>query len=209
MATKQRALTVQNILDAKVSAFDFTGEWRDAFGTPQMGGIWFVYGGSGSGKTSFILALMKQQASFVNKILFESYEEGVASRALQENIKRLGLISLNRKILIADETLDAMFERLDRRKSPDVVFIDSLEYSGFKNIKQITEMERRYPKKTFVIIGQASGSRPRTELGESVLFMANQKIYIEGYRAFSRGRSFGPKKYYTIWEEEAAKYWDK
>lgn len=205
----RRALTLQNIIDAKIPRFDFTGEWLDAFGKPQMGGIWFVYGGSGSGKTSFVLSLMKYMASFANKILFESHEEGEISAALQDSIIRLGLLSVDKKILVTDENTDDMFERLDASRSANIVFIDSLEHSDFKNIKQIVDMKKQYPNKTFVIIGQASGTRPRTELGESVLYIANQKIHVEGYRAFSRGRSFGEKRYFTIWEEEAAKYWDK
>jgi len=205
----RRALTLQNIVDAKIPRFDFAGEWFEAFGRPQMGGIWFVYGGSGSGKTSFVLSLMKCMSVFSNKILFESHEEGEKSTALQDSIKRLGLLSIDKKVMVIDESLEEMYERLDMQKSPDIIFIDSLEHSEFKNIKQVVDLRKRYPKKTFVIIGQASGSNPRTELGVSVLFIANQKIYVEGYRAFSRGRSFGSKEYFTIWEEEAAIYWNK
>ena len=206
---KQKILTLKNVVDAKIRTFNFTGEFYGAFGCPRMGGLWYVYGGSGSGKTSFILSLMKEMAPLTNKILFESYEEGVISLSFQKNIKRLGMLSLNNKIQITDESLEEMIERLNFQRSPDVVFIDSLEHSEFKNIKQITDLRDRYPQKTFVFVGQASGLRPRTELGESVLFIADQKIHLEGYRAISRGRSFGSAGYYTIWGEEAAVYWEK
>jgi hypothetical protein len=40
------------------------------------------------------------------------------------------------------------------------------------------------------------------------MYDASLKIWIEGYRAFSKGRYIGPNGgVYTIWEEGAEKYW--
>lgn len=206
MALK-RALTLQNIVDAVVKVFDFTGEWRDAFGTPERTGVWYVFGDSGSGKTSFILMLIKCFAEF-GRVLFVSYEEGEVSASLQQGIKRLGLLEKKNNVLVTTDSLEELGERLVRRKSPDFVIIDSLEYSEFVSIKQIKAFADRYPDKLFVIIGQATGKKPRTALGESVLFFAKQKIFVEGYRAFSRGRSLGETGYLTIWEKGADDYWE-
>jgi len=41
-----------------------------------------------------------------------------------------------------------------------------------------------------------------------VLFLANQKIWIEGHRAISKGRSNGTTGYLTIWDKGATTYWD-
>jgi nucleoside-triphosphatase THEP1 len=204
----RRALTLQNIADSKVSRFSFTGDWFDAFGNPQSTGIWFIYGESGSGKTTFVLELIKYLAGHVNSVFFESLEEGELSAALKDNIVRLGMSKL-KNVLVIEETLEEMKERLEQRKSPDVFVIDSVEHSEFKTVDQILELKRKYKKKLFVFVGQASGDRPRTTLGESILFIANQKIKVEGYKALSRGRSSGVKKYFTVWEEEAIKYWNK
>lgn len=207
MALK-RALTIKNILDAKVERFAFTGEWYEAFGEPQSTGIWFIFGGSGSGKTSFIMMLIKYLASFC-RVLFVSYEEGTVSGSLQEIIKRLGLLEQQNRVLVSVDTLDELELRLSRSRSAKAVIIDSLEHSEFKSIQQIKELAERFPQKLFILIGQAEGDRPRTELGRSVLFLANQKIYVEGYRAFTRGRSHGtPGAYFTIWGEAGDEYWE-
>ena len=52
-----------------------------------------------------------------------------------------------------------------------------------------------------------AGWLPTGRSGKSVMFDASLKIYVEGYRAFSKGRFIGPKGYYDIWPEEAARYW--
>ena len=206
MALK-RLLTLKNILNTKVKKFDFTGEWRDAFGTPERTGVWSVHGGSGSGKTSFVLLLMKCFADF-GKVLFVSYEEGEVSASLQDSIVRFGMQSTKNNILTCVDNLEELEERLLKRNTPDFIVIDSLELSEFTTIKQIKTFVDKFPKKLFVFIGQADGDKPRTELGKSVLFFAKQKIYVEGYRAFSRGRSLGTVGYFDIWKSEAARYHD-
>jgi GTPase SAR1 family protein len=192
----------------KIEKFPFAGEWFEAFGAPQSTGIWYVYGESGSGKTTFILNLVKCLSQYCNSVLFESHEEGESSVALQDGICRLGLLDV-KNIFVVDESREEMIERMNMRKSSSVVLIDSLEHSEFKEIKQVIELKKLFPKKLFIFTGQASGDKPRSTLGESVLFLANQKIKVEGYRAICRGRSMGTKGYFTIWEEGANKYWEK
>jgi hypothetical protein len=204
MALK-RALTLKNVLDAKVRKFDFTGEWRDAFGTPERTGVWNVFGGSGSGKTSFVLLLMKHLADF-GKVLFVSYEEGKYSANIQDGIVRFGMLSTKNNILVCVDSREELEERLARANSPDIIVIDSLELSEFTTIKQVKEFSDRFPRKLFIFVGQAEGDKPRTELGKSVLFFAKQKIYVNGYRAFSRGRSFGAVGHFDIWKSEAERF---
>ena len=39
------------------------------------------------------------------------------------------------------------------------------------------------------------------------MYDATLKIWVEGFKAFSKGRFIGEKGNYTIWEEGANKYW--
>ncbi len=41
------------------------------------------------------------------------------------------------------------------------------------------------------------------------MYDASLKIFVEGFRAISKGRFIGPKGYYTVWEEGAERYWGK
>ncbi|MFZ6038652.1 MAG: ATP-dependent serine protease [Bacteroidota bacterium] len=204
--TIKRALTLKNIVNATVRKFEFAGEWEKAFGSPESTGVWYIFGNSGSGKTSFILMLIKCLSAY-GRVLFVSYEEGEISASLQEGIDRFGLLERNSDVHVCTDNLEELTERLNKRRSADFVIIDSLEYSEFATIKRLKAFTEEWPDKLFVFIGQAEGDRPRTELGKSVLFLAKQKIYIEGYRAFSRGRSFGEKGFIDIWADRAEEYW--
>lgn len=150
--------------------------------------------------------LIKCLSAF-GKLLFVSYEEGEISASLQDGIIRLGLLERNGDVHVCTDNLEELTERLNKRRSADFVVIDSLEYSEFSTIKRLKSFTEQWPNKLFIFIGQAEGDKPRTELGKSVLFLAKQKIYIEGYRAFSRGRSFGKKGYINIWPDRAEEYW--
>ena len=200
-------LTLKNVVDTKIPVFDFTGEWYDAFGKPQRNGVWFIYGNSGHGKTSFLLMLIKQLANFDN-IIFVPYEEGNVSVALQNGINRLGLLEANKKVLVCTHSLEELEKRLSKRKSPEIVIIDSLDVSEIKRIKQVSELKNRFKNKTFIFTGWAAGKDPASKIGKDVLYLANQKIFVEGYRAISRGRSFGERGYLTIWEKKATEYWE-
>ena len=199
-------LTLRNIVDAKIPVFDFKGEWYEAFGKPQRTGIWYIYGNSGHGKTSFVLMLIRELAKF-GRILFVSYEEGATSVALQNGITRLGLLNVNNRVSVCTKNIAELKERLSVRKSQDIVIIDSLDVSEFRNAKQVVNFTNKFKNKLFIFTGWAKGNEPAKRIGEDVLFLANQKIVVEGHRAISRGRSFGELGYLTIWEKQATEYW--
>ena len=81
--------------------------------------------------------------------------------------------------------------------------------SSLPKLKQLgrIEFKEQHRNKLIIFISHAKGRLPKGRSGESVMFDASLKIYVEGYRAFSKGRFIGPKGYYDIWPEEAARYW--
>lgn len=70
-----RALSVSDMIKKTYSVFEFEGEWKEFVGCPERSGVWFVYGRSGNGKTSFMMQLAKELAKH-GKVLYNSLEEG-------------------------------------------------------------------------------------------------------------------------------------
>lgn len=198
---------MNELLAMKKPVYELSAEWRKAFGEPERNGVWFVWGRSGSGKTSFVLQLCKELCRF-GKVAYDSLEEG-ASISMKNAFIRAGMQDVARRLVLLDnENMEELDKRLSRKKSPDTVVIDSYQYTGM-SFEDYLAFKRRHRNKLIVIISQADGTRPKGRTAGRVMFDASLKIWVEGYRAMSKGRFFGEKGYYTIWAERAEEYWAK
>lgn len=201
----RNAKGVREMLSMKFDTLPFEGVWQDAFGRPERRGVWFVWGNSGNGKTSFVMQLCKYLCRF-GRVAYNSMEEG-ACLTMQDTLRRFGMMEVNRRfLLINNENMEQLSLRLKRQKAPDFVVIDSFQYTQM-TYRQYIEFKEQHRNKLIIFISHAKGRLPKGRSGESVMFDASLKIYVEGYRAFSKGRFIGPKGHYDIWPEEAARYW--
>lgn len=198
-------LSVSNLLRKKYKLLAFTGAWEQAFGQPERCGVWLIWGHSGSGKTTFVMQLMKYLSQF-EKVYYNSLEES-SSHTLQRAFVRAGMGEVGNRVKILEaENMQTLERRLLQKKSPNVIVIDSLQYTGL-TFPRYQEFIRKFPKKLFIFTSQASGNLPATRTGVSVQFDASLKIWVEGFKAFSKGRYIGSRGEYTIWEEGADRYW--
>lgn len=126
-----RAISNINVLAARFETVEFAGEWLASFGRPELRGTWIIWGGSGSGKTTFTLMLCKYLANF-GRVAYNSLEQGL-SLSLQKAWERVGMGEAgNSVILLNKEELPELRARLNKRKSPEIIIIDSVQYlDGF------------------------------------------------------------------------------
>jgi len=199
-----RALSVENIINYKPITLPFTDEWKSFIGTPELCGSWLIWGNSGNGKTRFALQLCKYLCKF-GRVAYNSLEEGL-SKSMQEAIIATGMQDVARKFMLLDkESLEELKERLSKRKSPDVVVIDSIQYTGM-NYKDYKALKEKFPKKLFVLISHADGKEPAGRVAKSIRYDAFVKIRIEGYKALPVSR-YGGGEPYIVWDVGAEKYW--
>ena len=59
-----RAISNKNVLTAKFEVADFDGAFLASFGRPELRGAWIIYGGSGCGKTTFVMQVCKYLTRF-------------------------------------------------------------------------------------------------------------------------------------------------
>ena len=146
--------------DAKFDVADFTGEWLATIGKPELRGAWIIFGESGSGKTHFALQLLAYLARFVDKVAYDTIEQGY-SLSFQNSWNDANMGALGNKVIILDkEQIPALRERLRKRKSPQVVVIDSITaLVGFTRATFASLIDE-FPTKLFILRRQAiSGSR--------------------------------------------------
>lgn len=196
----KKALTVANVLSQTIKRIAFTGLFYQAFREPQDRGVWFSFGGSGSGKSTFILALAKEFAKH-EKTFYNLLEEETNDSDFIERMELLNMNDVKESFSVASYDYEELLLFLDKRNSPKVVVIDSAVYF-FKNFEQYLELKKKYKNKIFLITGHAVGNNPRSELERSIMYDAKQKIFCTAYLAICRGRTIGPNGgTYIIWDE--------
>lgn len=196
---------VKELLSMKFDQLNFSGQWADAFGTPESRGVWIIWGNSGNGKTTFALQLCKYLCQF-GRVCYDSLEEGVCL-TMQNAIRREGMLEVDKRFLLVDgEGIDELSKRMSRQRSPDFVVIDSLQYFGL-NYKQYIKFKERHRRKLLIFISHADGRLPNGRAAKSIMYDASLKIYIEGFRAFSKGRYIGAVGHIDIIPDKALEYW--
>lgn len=195
-----KALTVANIINQTVTRILFTDDWFDAFKQPQDRGVWFIWGGTGSGKSSFLMKLCKALALLGFKIFYNSLEEETDD---DEFIQRVNVNEMNEveeNFLARSYDYKDCITFLQKRNSPKVVVIDSATYF-FESFEQYQDFKKMFKTKIIIITGHARGANPKTELEDKIKFDAKMKIFVNGYLALCKGRTIGPNGgRYIIWE---------
>lgn len=203
----KRAISIDQLSRMKFQTMKFENAWEDSIGSEvARSGSWIIYGASGHGKTTCSIQLAKYLTKF-GKVAYNTLEEG-ARLTFQQAINRHKFSAIERRrFVILNEEIVALTQRLKKQKSPDIIIIDSLQFSG------ITKMEykilvRLYPTKLFIWISHADGKKPLGSLAIYVEYNADVKIRIEGFRAIIKSR-YGGDADYIISETKSAEYWNE
>lgn len=187
----KKVLGVGNITNQKIKRIAFNDQFYEAFKNPQEGIVWFIWGNSGSGKSSFTMQLAKQYAQS-EKTLYDPLEEGVDNADFIERVEYLQMIDVKSTFFAQEYKYEELEKYLTKRNPPKVVVIDSAKYF-FKNFQEYKNLCRKKNKgTTFIITGHAEGNNPSSQLEKDIRYDANQKVYVSGYMAKCQGRTIGP-----------------
>ena len=207
----RRAISNKNVLTAKFEVADFDGAFLASFGRPELRGAWIIYGGSGCGKTTFVMQVCKYLTRF-RRVAYNSLEQGL-SLSLQKAWERVGMEEVgNRIILLNKESLKDLRVRLTKTQSPDVIVVDSVQYWHGLKWSDFTNLKDDYPDKLFIFVSHERGGLPDGKLAQKIRYDSEIKIRVVGYKAFVSTRyevaDLGEGGAdFVIWEAGAQEYW--
>lgn len=199
-----RTLSARQLLSMRFETIRLGGGWDECVGEVEPRGIWFVWGNAGNGKTSAVVSLCRELAAF-GKVLYNSREEG-ASLTMRNTLSRFSMADLGCRFQLADMPLEELDARLSQPKSPKFVVIDSFQFMGI-GYREFQAFCRKHPGKLLIFVSRADGKRPEGRPATSAMYDASLKIWVEGYKAFSKGRFIGQTGECVIWPEGARRYW--
>lgn len=199
-----RTLSAKQVLTIKFDTIRLGGGWDECVGEIETTGIWFIWGNSGNGKTSAVVSLCKELSAF-GKVLYNSREEGV-SLTMQNTLRRYGMGELGSRFQLANMSLQELDEKISQQRSPKFVVLDSFQFMGltYKDFRAFCE---KHKNKMLIFVSRTRGRQPEGRASISAMYDASCKIWVEGYKAFSKGRFVGTTGEMTIWDEGAKKYW--
>jgi hypothetical protein len=200
-----RAYSIQQILDRKHKTLEWSHKWREAFTLPETTGIWFVWGNSGNGKSSFIMQMVRELAN-TKRVLINELEEG-SRLTFQETVKRTDIASVKRNVIVTTESLSDLTERLKKHKSPEVVVINTVQYLHDMKFPDYLKYRNEFQNTKLTIFNShAEGKHPVGRTAKQIKYDADLKLWIEGFHAISNGR-YNPGGRFVIDEVQANKYW--
>lgn len=205
-----KAISNRDVAAARFETVPFEGEWLASIGRPELRGSWLVFGQSGSGKTTFALQLARYLSRFC-KVAYDTLEQGL-SLSFQSAWVRTGMEEAGNAVMVLDkEPVAQLRQRLSRRRSPQVVIIDSLTAMPGFTRKDYLSLVDGFPRKLFVFLAHERKGLPDPAIAETVRRLSEVKIYVEGFRAHVTTRYACPERGegvsdYIIWRQGAEEY---
>ena len=198
----RKVMTVSNIINQSIERIQFEGEFLEAFGKPQARGVWFVWGGSGSGKSSFIMRLSKALATMY-PTLHNTLEEAEDDGDFIDRVEFFQMVDVQDNYHTASYNYDQLMKYIAKKGSKKVIIIDSLRYltrsfDEYLKLKKLAEKKG----KILICVGFAKGTDPRSEFEYQVMHDAKMKVFVSGYLATCKGRTIGKNGgLFVIWKK--------
>lgn len=202
-----RAYSMKDLNKIVYQVFLFSGIWLKLFGKPEKGATWFIWGGSGNGKSTACAKLAYMLSGF-GKVLYLALEEK-KGKSIRMKLKEAGFKDSSKNFhLLPSCSYDQLVQRLHRRGSEDIIFIDSLQYWGV-TYRQYQILIETFPAKTFVFVSHAKGKDPKGGVADSIHYDAAMKIWVEGGKIMVKHRFEGGGGEMIVIPELAEKYWNE
>lgn len=201
MAKVPRAHSYEDIERIKFKTIKVDSEWQEHLGEPQLGNShWLVYGGSGQGKTSYVLQAVKQMCLNSQKVHYNTSEEGM-KKGFQMALKRNNMKGVS-GFNYHQESIDQLTARLSRQRQPKIVVIDSVQYFFRKKRgEHYFEFISQFQNTTFIWISGADGKKPKGKIADDIYYDADIVINVSDYNAVVEKNRFEAYEPRVIWQQ--------
>ena len=201
MAKIPRAYSYADIEKITFKTIKIDDDWKEHLGEPQLGNShWLIYGGSGEGKTSYVLQVVKQICMHSQKSHYNTSEEGM-KKGFQMALKRnqmKGVPGFN----YHQENVTQLIARLSRQRQAKIVVIDSVQYFFRKmRTEHYFDFISQFQDTTFIWISGTDGGKPKGQIANDIYFDADIVVKVEDYQAVVEKNRFEAYEPRIIWQQ--------
>jgi hypothetical protein len=207
-----KALGVVQYEQKKFKLLNLDGSpFKEVFGNIEKHFICVIGGFSGNGKTEMSLQFAKTLCKH-GKVAWVSYEQR-HGYDLQTAIIRNNMREVSGSFIPIDPIankpkgvsyLEDLDNYLSKRNSPDYIFIDSLDYTGWRWDDYIYLKEKFAGKKTLIFLCHTDkAGNCRKTISTDIYFDGGLFILVQKYIATPIKNRYGGFEPYVIWEKKA------
>lgn len=203
MAKIPRAYSYEDIKTKRFDLISVDEEWLPHLGKPQLGdSSWLVYGGSGHGKTSYVLQLVRMLCTTHGRVHYNSLEEGM-KESFRMALDRNNIKGVKSKFTFHSETFEELTKRLSRNRQPKVVVIDSVQYFfRGKKLKDYFEFKERFKGTTFIWVSGADGKNPKGSIAGDIYYDSDIVVHVADFEAIIEKNRYEAYENRIVWKEE-------
>jgi len=199
-----RAYSYKDIARKQFSMLPISGLWKEHQGELERSGSILIYGGSGHGKTTYALQFMKSLCK-LEKVHYNTVEEGMKA-SFKRNLKLNGLQFISNQYTFQSEYYEDTVARLQRKRQPKIVFIDSVQYFfRGKKREDYFKLLELFPDTLFVFISHLQKGGPKGAIAEDIQYDSQNVVRVQDFKAFIEKTRCGADetKPYIISKEKA------
>lgn len=194
-----RAIGITDFLNKNFNVYPFKDKFFNAFGEPETNFSALIYGHPKNGKTEFCIQLAKYMSQFA-RVYYNSFEQGI-SKSLQDALVRNNMEEVTGRVIFGNkETYTEMTERLSKRNSPMICFIDSRDYMNL-TASQWFRLIEKFPRKSFILISWESAGKPASKYARDISYRTDVIVHVRDFIAYPRSR-FGGNQKFVIWNRK-------
>jgi hypothetical protein len=187
----QRARTIEDIERINFKEIKISEDWKPHLGEPQLGNShWLVYGGSGDGKTSYVLQIAKMICQNNQAVHYNTGEEGM-KKSFKMALSRNNMKSVKNNFKYHQEGYFELTQRLSKKRQAKIVVIDSVQYFfRGKQSKHYFDFISKFKDTTFIWISGIDGKKPRGKIAEDIYYDADIVVNVKNFEAIVEKNRF-------------------
>lgn len=180
--TIKKAYSYTDIEKRNFKMLKLEKEWERHLGNMERSGSVLVLGDSGDGKTTYALQMTKA-ISPVERVLYNSAEEGIRA-SFKRSLMLNNMKSVKSRFTYVKEGYDQLFKRLQMKRQPKVVIIDSVQYFfRGKGVKDYFRLIETFNDTLFIFISHISKGMPKGAVANEIYWDCQNRILVSDFQA--------------------------